>query len=548
MKEAAIEPKVAAQHMVSAANPYASRAGLEILRKGGSAVDAAIAMELVLTLVEPQSSGIGGGAFLLHYDAQSRTVEAYDGRETAPMAIREDIFLNADGSPRPFFDAAVGGQSVGVPGFLRLAELAHREHGRLPWSDLFQPAVRLAETGFLIGRRHHSLVARDPHLKTFRATASYFFDNAGRAFLPGTRQSNPALAATLRAIAEGGSDAFYTGLIAENIAETVQNAGRNPGSLDLDDMASYQAKKRPAICRPYRVWTVCGMPPPTSGGVAVLQILGMLEHFDLTASGPRSPRSWHLIAEASRLAFADRNRYLADSDFVQVPVDGLLDIDYLATRARKIDPEKALDNIEAGVPAGASQQTKAGHTLERPSTTHLVAVDKWGNAVSMTASIENVFGSRLMTGGFLLNNQLTDFSFLPELDGRQVANRIQPGKRPRSSMSPILVLDRDGKLVLATGSPGGPRIIGYVVKSLIAVLDWELDVQASLALPNIVNWNGPTEVEVGAGLTRTSAELEALGHDTNYRRLTSGLHAIYITDAGMEGAADPRREGVVMGD
>jgi gamma-glutamyltranspeptidase/glutathione hydrolase len=536
-------PTRAARQMVVAANPLAAEAGREILRAGGTAIDAAIAAELVLNLVEPQSSGIGGGAFLLHYDGRSGAVAAYDGRETAPAAATPDLFLTAAGQPMEFWDAVVGGRSVGVPGLVRMLELAHRAHGRLPWARLFEPAIALAESGFAVSPRLHALIAEDPYLKLYPATAAYFTDAGGAPLAAGSRLRNPAFAATLRRIARDGADAFYSGPIAAAIVAAVQGAAPNPGGLSLADLAGYQAKHREALCAPYRAWRVCGMPPPTSGGVAVLQILGLLERFDMPALAPDSAAAWHLITEASRLAFADRDRFLADADFVPVPVQQLLAPDYLARRSALIAPDASLGTAEPGLPA---QNGAMPVQHDPPSTTHLVVVDAAGNAVSMTASIESAFGARLMAAGFLLNNELTDFSFRPDIDGRPVANRVEPGKRPRSSMAPTIALAGDGRLALAVGSPGGSRIIGYVVKALVATLDWGLDIQAAIDLPNVVNRNGASEVEEGAAAL--AAGLTAAGGEVKLVPLNSGLHGIVVTAAGLTGAADRRREGVALGD
>ncbi|WP_420346267.1 gamma-glutamyltransferase [Pelagibius sp.] len=531
------------QHMVAAANPLAAEAGMAMLRQGGSAVDAAIATALVLGLVEPQSSGIGGGAFLLHYAAADRSVSAYDGRESAPREVAEDLFLKADGDPMAFWDAVVGGRSVGTPGLLRMLEMAHQEHGRLPWADLFAPAIALAEEGFAVSPRLNGLIAGDRFLKRYPETEAYFHDGQGQALAVGTRLRNQAYADTLRAVAEGGADAFYKGQIAIDLVQRVRAAAGNPGFLSYADMATYEAKKRAPLCAPYRQWQVCGMPPPTSGGVAVLQILSLLEPSDLAALEPASPEAIHLVAEASRLAFADRNRFLADSDFVAVPVEALLDRTYLRERARLISTDRSLGTAEPGLPA---QQAHSPQQLNPPSTSHLSVVDADGNAVSMTASIESAFGARLMSGGFLLNNELTDFSFRPSVDGQPVANRVQAGKRPRSSMSPTLVLDREGRFVMAIGSPGGSRIIGYTAKSIIGALDWNLSMQEAIDLPNFVNRNGATDLEEGRGLESAARALEGLGHEVNIRGLTSGLHGIRLTGDSLEGGADPRREGVVL--
>ncbi|NIA71270.1 gamma-glutamyltransferase [Pelagibius litoralis] len=531
------------QHMVAAANPLAAEAGMRMLRQGGSAVDAAIATALVLGLVEPQSSGIGGGAFLMHHQADNRSVTAYDGRESAPSEAGEDLFLKADGEPMAFWDAVVGGRSVGTPGLLRMLELAHQDHGRLPWADLFAPAIELAEQGFAVSPRLHGLIAGDKYLKRYDETAAYFHDAAGEALAVGTLRKNQAYADTLRAVAENGADAFYTGQIAVNIVNQVRAASGNPGLLSYSDMTGYQAKRRKPVCAPYRQWQVCGMPPPTSGGVAVLQILSLLEPFDLPAMGAASPEAIHLVAEAGRLAFADRNRFLADSDFVEVPVEALLDPQYLGERAKQISPAGSLGKAEPGL---RMQQAHSPQQLNPPSTSHLSVVDKDGNAVSMTASIESAFGSRVMAEGFLLNNELTDFSFRPSVDGLPVANRVQAGKRPRSSMSPTLVLDRQGRFVMAIGSPGGSRIIGYTTKAIVGALDWNLSMQDAIDLPNFVNRNGATDLEEGRGLEAAKTALEALGHEVNLRDLTSGLHGIRLTGDGLDGGADPRREGVVL--
>jgi gamma-glutamyltranspeptidase/glutathione hydrolase len=552
---AAAEPPAAAparaeRQMVAAANPLAARAGLKILRAGGSALDAAIATQLVLNLVEPQSSGLGGGAFLLHFEAASGarggTVTSYDGRETAPAAATPGLFLNPDGTPMKFWDAVVGGRSVGVPGLARMLALAHRDHGRLPWARLFEPAIELAERGFKVSPRLHGLIAKDRFLKTFPAAAAYFFDTEGAPWPVGHLLRNPAFAQTLRRLASSGANALYQGPLAGEIVAAVRGAAGNPGLMALEDLAGYRAKRREAVCAPYRAWRVCGMGPPTSGGVALLQMLGMLESFDLGALEPNGAEALHLIAEAGRLAFADRGLFLADSDFVEVPIAELLARDYLRGRARQISPSTSLGRARPGLPA----QNGAMPTQDDPpATSHLVVVDAQGNAVSMTSSIESGFGSRLMAGGFLLNNELTDFSFRPRTEeGRAVANRVQAGKRPRSSMSPMLVLDGEGRLALAIGSPGGSRIIGYVLRALTGVLDWNLDPQAAVALPHAVNRNGKTDLEEGTPVAAHKAALEALGHQVNVRAMTSGLHAIKVTEQGLEGGADPRREGVAVGD
>lgn len=541
------EPALAHHHMIAAANPHAAEAGLAMLRRGGSAVDAAIAAQAVLGLVEPQSSGIGGGAFLLHYDAKSHAVESYDGRETAPAAATPELFLDASGKPLGFLQAVVGGRSVGVPGVLRMLELAHKAHGKLPWADLFQPAIDLAEHGFVISPRLHYLIATDTALAGTAAAKAYFFTAASEPKPAGGLLRNPDYADTLRRIAKAGAGAFYGGAIAADIVAAVR-AAANPGGLTLADLAAYRAKERGSLCRPYRRWQVCGMPPPSSGGIAELQILGLLEHFDLDRLSPTSAAAVHLVGEASKLAFADRDTYVADTDFLGVPVAGLLDRDYLAARARLIDPKTSIGHAKAGEPPRRAGFYAPQLSDEIPSTSHLSIVDDDGNAVAMTTTVEGPFGSRLFVRGFILNNQLTDFSFVPSIDGVPVANRVEPGKRPRSSMSPTLVLDDKGNFLLAIGSPGGSRIIGFVTEALLGVLDWRLDPQAAVELPHYLNRNGPTELEAETPLETLQGALEALGEDIRLARMNSGLHAILRTPQGLQGGADPRREGVALGD
>lgn len=535
--------------MISAANPLAAEAGRGILRAGGSAIDAAIAAQLVLTLVEPQSSGIGGGAFLMHFDAKTGSIQSFDGRETAPKSSTPTMFLKSDGTKKKFYEAVVGGSAVGVPGLLRMLELAHRQHGKLPWKTLFQPAIELAKSGFLISPRLAGLVAKDKYLKTFKTTRNYFYNDDDNPKTEGTLLKNPDLAETLRLIANGGADAFYTGRIANGIVDTVQEASQNPSGMTPIDVENYQAKDRPPVCLPYRSWLVCGMGPPSSGGLTTLQILGILQRFDLPNMKPFSAKAVHLVAEASRLAFADRNTYMADSDFIPVPTLGLLDPAYLNLRAQEISLIKAGGKKVPGMPGLQAKLNFATSENETGlSTTHMSVVDKSGNAVSMTSSIENAFGSRMMSGGFLLNNQLTDFSFLPEIQGAPVANRVEAGKRPRSSMSPTLVFDGSGQLVMAIGSPGGSRIIGYVVKTLIAALDWGMDMDAAIDAPYFVNRNGSTDLEKGTELEALKPALEEMGHRVKLISSASGLHGIRVTQAGLDGGADKRREGVAIGD
>jgi gamma-glutamyltranspeptidase/glutathione hydrolase len=542
-------PVVARHDMVAAANPLAAEAGREMLRRGGGAIDAAIAAQLVLNLVEPQSSGIGGGAFLLYWSEREARVESYDGRETAPAAARPDRFLGPTGSPLDLVDAMIGGRSVGVPGTLRMLALAHRQHGRLPWAQLFEPAIHLAEDGFAVSPRLHEMLAKEPYLGRFEPARSYFFGPDGGPKPVGARLSNPALASTLRAIAERGPDAFYTGAIAADLVTAVTHAPVSPGDLSLADLADYRAKERPPACGRYRRYRICSMGPPSSGGSTVLEILGLLQRFDLQRLKPMSADGVHLFAEAARLAYADRDRYLADGDFVSVPLAGLIDRHYLGLRSRLIDPRQDHGRAEPGSPpASHASLWRDGDSLDLPSTSHLAVVDAAGDAVSMTTTIEHEFGSRLMVDGFLLNNELTDFSFRPEVDGRPVANRVEPGKRPRSSMAPTLVFDPDGKLLLAIGSPGGPEIINYVALVLIGVLDWGLDVQAAIDLVHVSNRNGDTDIEATPAGDALAQELRGRGHAVARRELESGLQGIMRTKRGLEGGADPRREGVALGD
>ena len=538
-----------AKHFIlAAAHPLAAEAGYGVLRRGGTAIDAAVAVQMVLNLVEPQSSGLGGGAFILHYSAAEAKLAAYDGRETAPAAARADRFVGADGRPLGFLDAVVGGQSVGTPGVLRALELAHARHGKLPWAELFQPAIRLASAGFPLSPRLHRLLelVRLPGRDAAMRRMYYRDDDTPKPV--GTLLKNPALAETLRRIAVQGANSFYQGEIARDIANKVRNAPKS-GDLSENDLAQYRAKLREPVCGPYREWKVCGMPPPSSGGVAVLQVLGMLQR--LAPLGlPSDPiRVAHLVAEAERLAYADRARYLADADFVSVPVEGLLAPKYLAARAALIRPDRALGPARPGTPPGAPLAELADDASpELPSTSHLSVLDSAGNAVAMTSSIEYAFGNQQMVRGFLLNNQLTDFSFVAEQDGKPVANRIEPGKRPRSSMAPTMVFDREGKLILTLGSAGGSAIINHVVKTLVGVLDWSLDIQHAIALPNFGNRNGPTELERGTAAEDWAGPLQALGHEVRIIDITSGVHAIERTADGWRSGADPRREGVAKGD
>ena len=547
----------AQQFMVAAANPLAADAGYRMLKQGGSAIDAAIATQLVLTLVEPQSSGIGGGAFLLYADG--KRVQAFDGRETAPAAADETLFQNPDGSPVSRATGVVGGRSVGAPGVLRMLELAHQEHGKLAWATLFGPAIQLSQDGFPVSQRLNGLLKWDQALKRDPVAAAYFYDKNGQPRPVGHVLKNPELARTLREIAAGGADAFYKGRIARDIAAKVASHPTNPGKLTARDIAGYQAKVRAPVCSDYKAWTVCGMPPPSSGGIAIAQMLGILETRDISrfppVDGVPDARAIHLFTEAGRLAYADRNRYVADTDFVPLPGAGiasLLDKGYLAQRAALIG-ERSMGRAVAGTPPGMQVAWGLDNALQRPSTSHLVAVDAFGGGLSMTTSVEDAFGARQMVDGFLLNNQLTDFSFDARDANGPIANRVEAGKRPRSAMSPTLVFEKGTqKLVLATGSPGGSAIINYVAKVLVGTMDWGLNVQQAISLPNFGSRNGPTELEQGRIPAAQVDALRAMGHEVRISEQNSGLQGIMRLNAhGQDfwfGGADPRREGMVRGD
>jgi gamma-glutamyltranspeptidase / glutathione hydrolase len=536
------------KYVVVAANPLASAAGRDVLRRGGSAIDAAIAVQMVLTLVEPQSSGIGGGAFLVYYDAKTKKLVTYDGRETAPAAARPDRFLDANGKPLQFYDAVVGGKSVGVPGVLRMLELAHKKYGKLPWSQLFQRAIQLSEQGFPLSPRLYTLLSKDQYLSRNEPAKSYFYQPDGTPKPIGTKLVNQPLAEVLRQIAKGGANAFYQGNIAKDVVATVRQAAV-PGDLTTTDLVQYQAKLREPVCGTYRVYKVCGMGPPSSGGLTVLQILGILQQFNLAALKPASLEAVHLFSEAGRLAYADRNLYIADTDFVPVPVKELINPKYLKLRAAIINRERSMGQAQPGNPL-LQPVNRLGNNQSKdfPSTSHVSIVDAAGNAVSMTTSIEDAFGSRLMVRGFLLNNQLTDFSFSPTSEGKPVANRIEAKKRPRSSMAPMMVFDRNGKLVMVIGSAGGAQIINYVAKAIVAHLDWGLDIQQALSLPNFGSRNGPTELEENTDVANLKPALEAKGHTVSIIQLTSGSTGIVLTNEGLVSGADPRREGVPLGD
>jgi gamma-glutamyltranspeptidase/glutathione hydrolase len=561
---------------VAAANPLATDAGYQVLRAGGSAIDAAIAVQMVLTLVEPQSSGIGGGAFLLH--ASGGKVEAFDGRETAPAAADDKLFLGADGKPMAFIDGVVGGRSVGVPGTVRMLEMAHKQHGKLPWAQLFVPAITLAEGGFRVSARLNTLLKTEQHLKKDPVAAAYFYQSNGEPLATGTLLRNQALADVLKKIAAGGSKALLEGEVAQAIVAKVQGHPTNPGKLSLADMAGYQAKKREPLCHDYRAqsrdYRICGMPPPSSGAIAIGQILGMLNNTPAAtlaldtgmggtpgSTGPAPSADWlHLYTEASRLAFADRAQYLGDPDFVQPPGGNwmsLLAPAYLAERAKLIAAQpggQSMKVAKPGTPGAVSTAYAPMPDQPEYGTSHISIVDGFGNAIAMTTTIEDAFGSRQMVRGFLLNNELTDFSYAPaDAEGRPVANRVQPGKRPRSSMAPTLVFDKaTGQLVMSGGSPGGALIIHYTAKTIYGVLNWGLLPQQAINLPNFGSLNGPSLLEEKRFAPATVEALKARGAEVREMNMTSGLQAITRGQAHGTpvwlGGADPRREGVVMGD
>lgn len=547
------------RYMVSAAHPAASQIGAGVLESGGSAIDALIATQMALNLVEPQSSGIGGGGFLLYWDADKGELFTYDGRETAPLAEDGQLWRNPDGSTKKFWQAVVGGRSVGVPGLLRMLEMAHLNHGAVDWNGLFQPAIELAETGFPVSPRLASLLAKEPIAKDMVQAFDYFTEG-GVWHKPGHLLKNQPFADTLRAIATGGADAFYAGPIAADIVAATTGAPRNAGVMTLEDLANYKAIRRDNLCAPYRQYRICGMPPPSSGGLTVLQTLGLLEGTDIHHSGPNQVHAIRLIAEAMKLAYADRDRYIGDPDFVSVPSAGMLDPGYLTKRARFMDMTAALKSaMPPGEPPlgdGASLPVIEDSTLELPSTTHITIVDEKGNVASMTSSIEMGFGSRVMVRGFLLNNQLTDFATRKaDKDGTPTANRLEAGKRPRSSMAPTIVFGPNGTPTHAIGSPGGSRIIGYVAQALIGMLDWDLSVQEAIEMPHYLNRNGPIELETDSRLIVLAGDLQDAGYrKLKMRPMASGLHGVEIVGVGdgdggesprgfLVGGADPRREG-----
>jgi gamma-glutamyltranspeptidase/glutathione hydrolase len=534
-----------ANYMMTTANPLATQAGADILARGGSAADAAIAAQMVLNVVEPQSSGIGGGAFIVSYDAVERRIRTYDGRETAPAAARGDRFMKQN-KPIAFSDAVNSGRSVGTPGLVRSLELIHEQEGKLPWKALFAPAVAIAQDGFEVSPRLHALLKQDDALRKQPAAAAYFYDDSGEPWPVGHKLTNPALARVMSEIGHKGADVFYSGAIARSIVDAVTRHAV-PGDLALSDLSGYEARERPPLCVAYFEYRLCGMPPPSSGPLAVMQILSILKNTPIAALEPDSLAAVHYFSEAGKLAYADRDLYVADPDFVDIPVAALLSPRYMAQRAALIQPDRSMGQAVAGDPVHGLAERGQGQTAERPSTTHIAAADAMGNVVSMTSSIEAAFGSKIFVRGFLLNNQLTDFS-LSDVDeyGRFVANRVEPRKRPRSSMSPMIILKHD-KPYMAIGSPGGSAIINYVAKTILGVLGWNLNIQEAIDLPNFGSRNRGLEIEKGTALQSLAPGLEAMGHEVREVDFPSGLQGLVITPDGMEGGADPRREGLALG-
>ncbi|MFZ0565546.1 MAG: gamma-glutamyltransferase [Chlamydiales bacterium] len=537
--------------MVVSAHPFASEVGFKILQQGGNALDAAIAMQMVLNVVEPQSSGIGGGAFLLYYRKKENQIYAYDGRETAPKGVNELLFCDSKGEAIPFVDAILGGKAVGVPGVLKMLEMAHREHGKLPWRVLFQPAIEYASQGFPISSRLHQLITKRPDLSTFPETKSYFFLENGKAKPEGTLLKNIPLAETFKIIAVQGSDPFYKGEIAQDIVSTVQKYSINPGVLALEDLAAYRPIKRKVIQTTYRNYKIYSFPPPSAGGITLFQILGMLQQYNLKDEKPESIPFIHLFSQASALAFADRNYYVADPDFFPVPTSRLIDPTYLQQRGERIDRDQALEVSHGKWPSESETccpPLLSSQSDENPSTSHISVVDREGNAVSMTSSIENAFGSTLMVRGFLLNNQLTDFSFIPEIQGKKAANRVQPGKRPLSSMTPVLAFHKDSnQLFLTIGSGGGAWIIHYVAQALMGIIDFDLTIQEAIDFPHFVTIDKDMILEEKTLLHAKRKFLEEMGYQIKETPLNSATHGIQLAPSCLMGGADPRREGIAIG-
>lgn len=532
------------KQMIVASHPLATEAGAEILKRGGSAVDAAIAAQLVMGLVEPQSSGLGGGAFLLHWNPKSKRVESYDGRETAPMAATPELFLKSDGTPMGFVEGMIGGRSVGAPGAMAMLEMAHREHGALPWAELFGAALKLAEGGFPVSKRLAAAVAGDPALAMIPASAAYFRPN-GVALAEGQIVVNAAYAETLKALRDQGAQAMQDGPLAQAIVDAVRNAPFNAGALTLEDLKAYRPVKREAVCGVYRAHRICSMGPPSSGAVTMLQTLAYLERFNLAALAPAGVKEAHLYGEASRTAFADRDEYLADPAWMTVSVRDLLDPRYLRERAGLVSMAGRQQDAAPGSPGGVKPQRAPALDMSRPGTAHVSVIDAKGRAVALTTTVEGGFGSHLMAGGFVLNNQLTDFVFNPVRNGKPAANAPGPGKRPLSSMTPAFVFDPQGRLMAVVGSPGGWRIIAYVTRTVVALIDWRMDAMSAVRLVHMTGRGKNVEIEKALAPEGLEAGLKLLGHQIRVIDMNSGLNIIRVTNGGLDGAADPRREGTV---
>ena len=545
-----VEASDYSKSIVVTSNPYASKAAAEILRNGGSAVDAAITAQFVLTLTQPQSTGIGGGAFMLYWDKNSGKLYALDGREKAPASASPQLFLNKDGQPRKFYpDAVVGGISVGVPGMMRFLEQAHKKFGKLEWSVLLEYPIRLAEEGFELSSALYRTLSFLPDLKKIEPASSYFYkDNRNGELTPlpiGTILTNAEYAKTLKRIAKFGPEELYSGQTANLIINAVNNSPFSPGLITLEDLANYTAVWRDPICGLYRKYKVCSMPPPTSGGITMLMMLKMLERFDFASEHPNSPNFIHLFSEAGSLAYADRDYYIADPDFVDIPVNGMLNEDYISERSKLIKKETSLRDRKPGKPKGYKKFSK-NVDISRPSTSHLVIVDNFGNSISLTSTIEGPFGSHLMAGGFMLNNELTDFSLIPKKNGLFVANRVEANKRPRSSMTPTIIFNPEGEIYALTGSPGGNSIIAYVTKSVMAMVDWDLSPQDTVSLPHFIRKGENTELERGTDIVRYKQFLEKKGHKVVIIPKVSGLQIIKKKNKGFIGGTDPRGEGLVI--
>ncbi|MDA0763068.1 MAG: gamma-glutamyltransferase [Proteobacteria bacterium] len=541
------KPVISDDWMVVTANFQASKAAAKILEKGGTAVDAMISAQIVLGLVEPESSGLGGGAFLVYYDNVKKEVTTLDGRETAPKKVSPVMFQDNKGNPIKFFDAVIGGKSVGVPGVPALLEKSYLKWGKTKWSLLFEDGIKLADDGFVVSKKLSSSVKKNKEsLIKFKKNKEYFFPQ-NIPIEPDQILLNKEYAKTLKQFSQHGSKVFYSGKIAKDIIYTVQKSSHNPGVLSIEDLLFYKVIERKPVCSLYRDFKVCGMGPPSSGALTISQILGMIEKYDLSKLGPKNPETWRIIGDASRLAFADRSLYMADKDFVNVPIDQLINKKYLLKRAKQLETKKKIEVIEAGKLYNKNSLNYAKDiSIELPSTSHISIVDIYGNALSMTTTIENGFGSRLMTkSGFLLNNQLTDFSFKTHNEGKKIANSIEPGKRPRSSMSPTIIF-KDNKPIYIIGSPGGSQIIGYVVNTIIALIDWKMNVQAASSMPHAINRFGTYDLELGTSIAELKIPLEQMGYKVNLKKFFSGLNIIEINNK-LYGGSDHRREGIAIG-